>query len=263
MKLYSWNVNGFRAVVEKGVFGEFVVKHDPDILCLQETKLNASIIPNPEVPNFQNPQFPNLYPYQYWHLADKPGYSGTAVLSKTEPLNVKYDEGGEGRVITAEFEKFIIVTAYVPNSKDDLSRLPFRMKWDAEFRQYLYDRLSACRQAESLSYKPVYVCGDLNCAHNEIDLAHPASNRMSAGFTDEERAGFGALLEAGFVDTFRAANPDAAGCYTWWSYRSKARERNIGWRIDYWLASRGAPFTEPLIHGDVLGSDHCPVSVEV
>ncbi|MCL1909571.1 MAG: exodeoxyribonuclease III, partial [Kiritimatiellaeota bacterium] len=232
-------------------------------------------IPRPDfnISQFRNFAIPSLsaYPHQFWHIAEKPGYSGTALLSKEKPLSVTYDfcsgvaaqrrrctatplHPKEGRVITAEFADFTIVTAYVPNSKDGLSRLPYRMKWDAEFCSYL-NKLK--------NTKPVYVCGDFNCAHNEIDLANPDTNHMSAGFTDEERAGFSTLLESGFTDTFRAANPDTAERYTWWSFRTNARERNVGWRIDYWLASHGAAWSSPQIHDDIFGSDHCPVGLTI
>ena len=269
MKLFSWNVNGFRAVTSKGAFDAFLDAHSPDILCLQETKLNASIIPRPE---FQMKDA--RYPHQFWHIAQKPGYSGTALLSKIPPLKVTYDfptphssllipNCNEGRVITAEFEDFIIVTAYVPNSKEGLERLPYRQKWDADFRAYLASLIQPSALSLQPSPKPVYACGDFNCAHNEIDLAHPATNHMSAGFTDEEREGFSALLATGFTDTFRATNPDVAERYTWWSFRTFARERNVGWRIDYWLASSKNTWSSPQIHDDILGSDHCPVSLVI
>ena len=261
--LVSWNVNGFRSVASKGAFDGFISAESPGIICLQETKLNAHIIPRPEfqlrMKEFDGGSLAERYPHQFWHIAEKPGYSGTALLSKEAPQTVSYDFAGtcehpkEGRVITAEFPRFIIVNAYVPNSKDGLLRLPYRMKWDADFRAHC--------AALAAGPKPVYLCGDFNCAHNEIDLANPADNRTSAGFTDEERAGFSALLDAGFTDTFRDAYPDAAQRYTWWSFRTKARERNIGWRIDYWLASRGSVRTSPRIHDEIYGSDHCPVSV--
>jgi exodeoxyribonuclease-3 len=257
LKLYSWNVNGFRSIRSK-TFDDFLSGHSPDILCIQEIKMTTD--PNGDL------TLP--YPYQYFHSAAKPGYSGTALLSRVKPLSIETDfpaaaaqpagqpgeHPREGRVITAEFARCYVVCAYVPNAQNELARLDYRLRWDADFQAHLA-RLDA--------KKPVFVCGDLNCAHNEIDLEHPAQNRRSAGFSDEERASFSKLLQLGFRDTFRVRNPDAARCYSWWSYRMKARERNVGWRIDYWLTSHAldGAWDSPAIHADVLGSDHCPVSV--
>ena len=272
MRLYSWNVNGFRAVATGGTFDEFLTAENPDVLCLQEIKLNPKLIPSPEM--LYNDKgyagavaLSTRYPHQYWHIAEKPGYSGTALLSKEKPLSVTYDfseckpaaataakHPKEGRVITAEFPDYFVVTAYVPNSKDGLARLPYRLEWDADFRRHL---------AALSARKPVFACGDFNCAHNEIDLANPDTNHLSAGFSDEERASFAELLATGFTDTFRAAYPTAAKRYSWWSFRTKARERNVGWRIDYWLASKSAAWTTPQIHDGFMGSDHCPVSITV
>jgi exodeoxyribonuclease-3 len=263
MKFYSWNVNGIRAVVKKGTFQAFVKEHKPDVLCLQETKAERG---QAEI---------DLAGYhEYWNSAVKKGYSGTAIFSKQEPLNVingfpkefakkfsfadelSRDATEEGRVITAEYEKCFVVTVYTPNAKDDLSRLPLRHKhWDPAFLAY-------CKQLEKK--KPVLVCGDLNVAHTELDLANPKPNRGKKGFTEEEREGFQNFLDAGFVDTFRIFT-QGNGHYSWWSNFSNARSRNVGWRIDYWLVS-GALRTKVKkaeIHADVMGSDHCPVSVTV
>lgn len=264
MKLYSWNVNGIRAVINKGAFQTFVTEHQPDILCLQETKAKqgqAEI----DLPGFE----------EYWNSADKAGYSGTAIFSKIKPLTVingfaddiakKYNLTGdkygdpthEGRVISAEFDAFWVVTVYTPNSKGDLSRLALRdQQWDPAFLAHL---------KELEKTKPVLFCGDLNVAHQPIDLANPKPNVGKHGFTNEERAGFQAFLDAGFVDTFRAAYPDQEGAYSWWTHWANARARNVGWRIDYWLASSviAGNVTNPQIHADVMGSDHCPVSIEV
>lgn len=264
MKLYSWNVNGIRAVIKKGDFQTFIATHQPDILCLQETKAKegqAEI----DLPEYQ----------EYWNSADKAGYSGTALFSKTEPLQVLYgfseeiihnnsleadqfgDPTREGRVISAEFPDFWVVTVYTPNSKGDLARLALRHKhWDPAFLEHV----------QSLEKtKPVLFCGDLNVAHQPIDLANPKPNIGKHGFTHEERAGFDNFEAAGFVDTFRAAYPEQTGAYSWWTHWAKARERNVGWRIDYWLASKAIAgrVKNPLIHPDVMGSDHCPVSIEV
>lgn len=248
--LHSWNVNGLRAAIRKG-FGNYVARFEPDILCLQEIKCPADT-PLPDEAAF---------PHKIWHPAAKPGYSGTAVFSKYEPLGVAFDFEGEnhpqeGRVITAEFPGVFVVCAYVPNSQNELARLDYRMRWDTDFRRHI------CRLAEK---KPVLVCGDLNCAHKPIDIARPKGNERSAGFTIEERDSLSATLDAGFIDTFREKNPELSAAYSWWSYRMKARERNIGWRIDYWLASRDLAdcFSEPAIHPEIEGSDHCPVSVRV
>ena len=264
MKLYSWNVNGIRAVINKGAFQAFMAEHQPDVICLQETKARQGQA------EIDLPEY-----HEYWNSADKAGYSGTAIFSKTEPLQVingfsddiakKYgvqDDGygnptKEGRVLSAEFENFWIVTVYPPNSKGDLSRVELRHKqWDPAFLAHIQG-LEAT--------KPVLFCGDLNVAHNEIDLANPKPNVGKHGFTNEEREGFNAFLAAGYVDTFRTANPDTTDAYTWWTHWANARARNVGWRIDYWLASKdiAAQVTNPQIHADVMGSDHCPVSIEV
>jgi exodeoxyribonuclease-3 len=247
--LFSWNVNGFRSVLSKG-FDSFLGRYSPDILCLQEIKMGASATGDFTLP----------YAWQHFHPADKAGYSGTAILSRSTPLAVTTDFQGEhpreGRVISVEFPRCHVVCAYAPNSRAELLRLDYRLRWDADFRAHLA-RLGA--------KKPVLVCGDLNCAHAEIDLENPDRNHRSAGFSDEERASFSALLAGGYEDTFRAKNPALARAYTWWSYRARARERNIGWRIDYWLASGSlaGKWHSPAIHPDVPGSDHCPVSIRV
>ncbi len=264
MKLYSWNVNGIRAVLNKGELLKFIDEHDPDVLCLQETKASRDQF------EIDLPQY-----HEHFFSAVKKGYSGTAIFSKEKPLQYKDgfpediieafqvsgdtygDPNAEGRVIAAEFEKFWVVTVYTPNSKGDLSRLTLRHKhWDRAFLAYV-------QQLELT--KPVLFCGDLNVAHNEIDLANPKPNVGKHGFTDEEREGFDNFEAAGFVDTFRSVNPDKEGAYSWWTHWAKARERNVGWRIDYWLASKSiaAHITNPQIHPDVMGSDHCPVSIEV
>ncbi|OUP52427.1 exodeoxyribonuclease III [Butyricicoccus pullicaecorum] len=248
MKLISWNVNGLRACVGKGFF-EFLEREQPDMMCLQETKLQPEQAP--EVEGY----------YDYWNSADKKGYSGTAIFSKTEPITVTYDIGidvhdHEGRVITAEYPEFYLVTVYVPNSQDGLKRLDYRMTWEDDFRAYL----QALDQK-----KPVIVCGDMNVAHKEIDLKNPKTNRKNAGFTDEERAKMTELLDAGFVDTFRHFYPEVEGVYSWWSYRFKAREKNAGWRIDYFLVSERFidRVKDARILTDVFGSDHCPVVIEL
>ena len=248
MKLISWNVNGLRACVGKGFF-DFLAAEQPDMMCLQETKLQ------PE----QAPQIEGYY--EYWNSAEKKGYSGVALFSKNEPQSVAYGIGieehdHEGRVITADYGEFYLVTVYTPNSQDELRRLDYRMRWEDDFRAYL-KKLDA--------EKPVIVCGDMNVAHKEIDLKNPKTNRRNAGFTDEERAKMTELLEAGFTDTFRHFNPDLEGAYSWWSYRFKAREKNAGWRIDYFLVSdRFADrVKDARILSDVFGSDHCPVLIEV
>ncbi|MBS6547405.1 MAG: exodeoxyribonuclease III [Butyricicoccus pullicaecorum] len=249
MKLISWNVNGLRACVGKGFF-EFLAAEQPDMMCLQETKLQ------PE----QAPAIEGGY-FDYWNSADKKGYSGTALFSKTEPLSVSYDLGidkhdHEGRVITAEYDDFYLVTVYVPNSQNELKRLDYRMQWEEDFRAYV-KRLD--------EKKPVIICGDMNVAHQEIDLKNPKTNRKNAGFTDEERAKMTDLLGAGFVDTWRYFHPDTEGVYSWWSYRFKAREKNAGWRIDYFLVSERLMdrVKDARILTDVLGSDHCPVVIEL
>lgn len=248
MKLISWNVNGLRACVGKGFF-EFVAAEQPDMLCLQETKL-------------QPEQAPPVEEYwHYWNSADKKGYSGTALFSRTEPLAVTYGLGidqhdHEGRVITAEYPDFYLVTVYVPNSQDGLKRLDYRMVWEDDFRAYVQtlDRK-----------KPVIICGDMNVAHQEIDLKNPKTNRKNAGFTDQERAKMTELLDAGFVDTFRHFYPDTQGVYSWWSYRFQARQKNAGWRIDYFLVSKRLidRVKDARILTDVWGSDHCPVVIEI
>ena len=249
MKFVSWNVNGLRACVTKG-FEDTFRRLDADFFCLQETKMQPGQLDL----SFEGYE-------SYWCSAEKKGYSGTAVFTRHRPLSVRYGLGleehdHEGRVITLEMPAFYLVTVYTPNSQDGLRRLDYRMEWDAAFRDYLA-RLDAA--------KPVVVCGDLNVAHREIDLKNPKSNRRNAGFTDEERESFGRLLRAGFTDSFRFFYPNLEGAYSWWSYRFKAREKNAGWRIDYFLVSdRLRPaLTDAAIHGDVFGSDHCPVSVEI
>ena len=249
MKLVSWNVNGLRACLGKG-FLDYVKEEDPDILCLQETKLQ------PEQAVFDLDGY-----HRFFHSADKKGYSGTAILTKEAPLSVAYDFGGdihrhEGRVITAEYADFFLVCCYTPNSQDGLKRLAYRLQWEDDLRGYL-KALDAV--------KPVVYCGDLNVAHREIDLKNPASNRGNAGFSDEERESFGKLLDAGFTDTFRFRNPDVTGAYSWWSYRFHARENNAGWRIDYFIVSdRIAKNIEATpIYSEVTGSDHCPVGLEI
>ena len=247
MKLISWNVNGLRACVQKG-FLDFFAAADADIFCIQESKLQEGQIDLP-IEGY----------HQYWNYAKKKGYSGTAIFTKQEPLSVAYGIGieehdQEGRVITLEFEEFYMVTVYTPNSQNELARLPYRMQWEDAFLAYL-------KKLEEK--KPVIFCGDLNVAHKEIDLNNPKTNRKNAGFTDEEREKFSVLLENGFIDTFRYFYPDQDGIYSWWSYRFRAREKNAGWRIDYFCVSevlkerlQGAK-----IHTDVFGSDHCPVEL--
>ena len=249
MKLVSWNVNGLRSCLTKG-FLEYVKNEDPDILCLQETKLQ------PEQAVFDLEGY-----HRYFHSADKKGYSGTAVLTKEEPLSVTYGFGEdihrhEGRVITAEYPDFYLVCCYTPNSQDGLKRLDYRMEWEDAFRAYLL-ALDA--------KKPVILCGDLNVAHEDIDLKNPGPNRGAAGFSDQERGKLNELLAAGFTDSFRYLYPDATGMYSWWSMRFRARERNAGWRIDYFLVSdRLAPqIKKAEILMDVQGSDHCPVLLEL
>ena len=253
MKLISWNVNGLRAVITKG-FQEFFNKIDADIFCLQETKIQEEQIDD----NIKN-IFKDYY--SYWNSAEKKGYSGTAIFSKQKPISVKYGIGieehdKEGRVITLEFEKFYMVNCYTPNSKRELERLEYRMIWEDEFRKYLL-KLN--------ENKPVIICGDLNVAHKEIDLKNPKSNRRNAGFTDEERDKMTKLLNAGFTDTFRYLYPDKAEMYSWWSYMFKAREKNAGWRIDYFIVSKAIEekIKESYIYSEVLGSDHCPVGLDI
>jgi exodeoxyribonuclease-3 len=249
MKLISWNVNGLRAVMNKG-FNDFFESIDADIFCIQETKLQEG----------QIDYKPDGY-FAYWNSAVKKGYSGTAVFSKIKPKKVTYginieEHDQEGRVITLEFEKFYLVNCYTPNSQRELTRLEYRMKWENDFREYL---------KELNTKKPVILCGDLNVAHNEIDLKNPKTNRKNAGFTDQEREKFTELLESGFIDTYRHFNPDKEGIYSWWSYRFKAREKNAGWRIDYFCASKDLEnnLVSADIHTQILGSDHCPIELVV
>ena len=249
LKLISWNVNGLRACYDKG-FADAFRRLDADFFCLQETKMQERQL---------DAQFEGYR--SYWNYAEKKGYSGTAVFSRLEPLSVTYGMGidehdHEGRVITLELDSFFLITVYTPNSQDGLRRLEYRMKWEDDFRAYL-------KKLEEK--KPVIVCGDLNVAHREIDLKNPKTNRKNAGFTDEERAKFTTLLDSGFTDTFRYFYPEQEGIYSWWSYRFKAREKNAGWRIDYFLAS--ASLNDKLkgaaIHTDIFGSDHCPVELTI
>lgn len=249
MKLISWNVNGLRACMKKG-FEEYFKEMDADIFCVQETKLQEGQI------DF----CPQGYEC-YWNYADRKGYSGTAVFTKKKPLEVINGIGidehdHEGRVITLEYEKFYFVTVYTPNSQSELARLSYRMQWEDAFRDYL---------KELDAHKPVIVCGDLNVAAQEIDLKNPKTNRKNAGFTDEERQKFSELLESGFVDSFRYFYPEKTGAYSWWSYRFKAREKNAGWRIDYFVVSE--TMTEKMkdayIYKDIMGSDHCPIGLEI
>lgn len=249
MKLISWNVNGLRACVQKG-FLDFFKSIDADIFCLQETKLQEGQI-----------DLPTDGYHQYWNYAKKKGYSGTAIFTKQEPLSVAYGLGmeehdQEGRVITLEYEDFYMVTVYTPNSQNELARLDYRMQWEDDFLQYL-------KGLEKK--KPVIFCGDLNVAHKEIDLKNPKTNRRNAGFTDEERQKFTVLTENGFIDTFRYFYPDQEGIYSWWSYRFRAREKNAGWRIDYFCVSdilKGR-LKDAKIHTDIFGSDHCPVELDI
>lgn len=264
MKLYSWNVNGIRAVINKGEFQKFVDTYQPDILCLQETKAQqgqAEI----DLPDYE----------EYWNSAERKGYSGTAIFTKIKPIQVingfvdgiaekhglTHDSYGdpqaEGRVISAEFDDFWVVTVYTPNSKRDLSRLSLReTQWDPAFLEHL-------RELEKT--KPVLACGDLNVAHHEIDLARPKENIKNAGFTPEERRGIDNIIAADFVDTFRAAHPDTTDAYTWWTAWGGARAKNVGWRIDYWLASKNiaGDIKNAAIHASQMGSDHCPVSIDI
>ncbi|GAA0776335.1 exodeoxyribonuclease III [Clostridium subterminale] len=249
MKLISWNVNGIRACVQKG-FLDFFKEVDADMFCIQESKVQGGQI-----------ELALEGYHQYWNYAEKKGYSGTAIFTKVEPMNVSYGIGieehdKEGRVITLEFESFYLVTVYTPNSKSELERLDYRMVWEDEFRKHLK------KLDES---KPVIVCGDLNVAHKEIDLKNPKNNRRNAGFTDEERNKFTELLDSGFIDTFRNFYPDLEGTYSWWSYRFKAREKNAGWRIDYFCTSERLKdsLVSAKIHTEVLGSDHCPVELQI
>lgn len=249
MKLISWNVNGLRAVVGKG-FVDIFNELDADIFCLQETKLQAGQI-ELDFPGYE----------QYWNYAERKGYSGTAVFTRIKPLSVRYgmdiaEHDTEGRVITLEYDSFYLVNVYTPNSKDGLVRLPYRMKWEDDFRNYL-------KTLEQT--KPVVMCGDLNVAHEEIDLKNPKTNRKNAGFSDEERAKMTELLAAGFIDTFRYFYPDKTGEYSWWSYRFNARKNNAGWRIDYFIVSDALKerLISASIHQEIFGSDHCPVELEL
>ena len=247
MKLISWNVNGLRACRDKG-FMDFFKEVDADVFCLQETKLQEGQI-ELDMPGY----------HQYWNYAEKKGYSGTAIFTKKEPISVRNGIGveehdHEGRVITAEFEEFYVVTVYTPNSQRELTRLAYRMQWEEAFLQYL-------KKLEET--KPVIFCGDLNVAHKEIDLKNPKTNRKNAGFTDEERECFTKVVESGFVDTFRYFYPDQTEVYSWWSYMGQARAKNVGWRIDYFVASESLKdkLADAKIHMQVLGSDHCPVEL--
>lgn len=247
MKLISWNVNGLRAVMKKG-FNEFFTASDADVFCIQETKLQEGQI------EFNPPGY-----FGYWNYAFKKGYSGTAVFTRKQPMSVSFGMGlpehdKEGRMVTIELDEFFLVNVYTPNSQRELARLDYRMRWEEDFRDYL---------VKTASRKPVVVCGDLNVAHTEIDLKNPSSNRRNAGFTDEERQKMTALLESGFTDSFRHLYPDREEAYTWWSYITRARERNAGWRIDYFLVSDNiaGEIDEASIFDEVTGSDHCPVGL--
>ena len=249
MKLISWNVNGIRACIQKGFMEQFN-NLDADFFCLQETKLQEGQL-QLDLPGYE----------QYWCYAEKKGYSGTAIFTRHTPLSVSYGLGvpqldTEGRLITLEYPEFYLVTCYTPNAQRELARIDHRMQWDVAFREYVSDLDQK---------KPVIICGDLNVAHQEIDLKNPASNRGNAGFSDEERNSFSETLALGFTDTFRHLNPDVTGAYTWWSYMFHAREKNAGWRIDYFLVSdrlKDNVYKTP-IYGDILGSDHCPVGLEI
>ena len=249
MKLISWNVNGIRACVQKG-FLDFFKEVDADIFCIQESKMQEGQL-ELELEGY----------HQYWNYAEKKGYSGTAIFTKQEPISVQYGIGieehdHEGRVITLEFEDFYMVTVYTPNSQDELKRLDYRMQWETDFLAYL-------KKLEEK--KGVIFCGDLNVAHQEIDLKNPKTNRKNAGFTDEERAKFGEVLKAGFIDTFRYFYPDVKDVYSWWSYRFSARAKNAGWRIDYFCVSECLKdrLVDAKIYTEVMGSDHCPVQLEL
>lgn len=249
MKLISWNVNGIRAVLNKG-FNDFFKSIDADIFCIQETKMQEG---QADV-SFEGYE-------SYWNYAQKKGYSGTAVFTKTKPINVTYGMGkeehdNEGRIITLEFDKFYLVNMYTPNSQRELARLEYRMRWEEDVREYL-------KKLDEI--KPVILCGDLNVAHKEIDLKNPKTNRRNAGFTDEERGQMTMLLDSEFIDTFRYIHPDKTEQYTWWSYMHSARSKNVGWRIDYFIVSKrlGNDIKNATIHPDVMGSDHCPVGLEV
>ena len=249
MKLISWNVNGLRACINKG-FLDFFNDQQADIFCIQETKMQQG-----------QAEVPTEGYFQYWNSAEKKGYSGTAVFCKKEPLSVSYDlhkpeHTGEGRAITLEFDSFYLVNVYVPNAQNELKRIDYRMQWEDDFREYV------CLLDEK---KPVIICGDMNVAHEEIDLKNPKTNRGNAGFSDQERGKMTELISAGFIDTFRMLYPDTAGVYSWWSYRFKARQNNAGWRIDYFLASKRLKdsIADSGIHTEQLGSDHCPVELQI
>lgn len=249
MKLISWNVNGLRACMNKG-FMDFFSSVDADIFCIQESKMQQ-----------EQSTFAFLNYYEFWNCAEKKGYSGVSIFSKIKPLSISYDMGiahhdKEGRIITAEYEKFYLVNVYTPNSKRELERLEYRMEWEDDFRIFV-------KNLESK--KPVIICGDLNVAHKEIDLKNPKSNRRNAGFTDEERQKMSKLLDSGFIDTFRYFYPTLEGAYSWWSYMGMAREKNVGWRIDYFLCSQSLDkaLKSANIHSEVFGSDHCPVGLEL
>lgn len=253
MKLISWNVNGLRAAMNKG-FADFFQKIDADIFCIQETKMQKDQITEDINKLFREK-------YVYWNSAIKKGYSGTAIFSKIKPINVIYginieEHDQEGRVITLEYDNFYLVNCYTPNSQRELTRLDYRMKWEEDFRKYL-------QQLDTK--KPVILCGDLNVAHKEIDLKNPTTNRHNAGFTDEERGQMTNLLNAGYTDTFRYLYPDKTGCYSWWSYMFHAREKNAGWRIDYFIVSNRVveKIQDSKIHSDIFGSDHCPVELDI
>ena len=249
MKLISWNVNGLRAVINKG-FYDFFNEANADIFCLQETKIQEGQV-DLKIENY----------YKYWNYAEKKGYSGTAVYTKIKPINIKYGLGieehdKEGRIITLEFEKFYLVNCYTPNSKRKLERLKYRMIWEDEIRKYLQ---------KINKIKPVIYCGDLNVAHKEIDLKNPKTNTQSAGFTKEERTKMTELLNSGFTDSFRHIYPEKEEAYTWWSYMFHAREKNVGWRIDYFITSKDIEnkIQDSIIHSEILGSDHCPIELQI
>lgn len=252
IKLASWNVNGIRSVLNKGALQNYLAESNPDIICLQETKAQEDQV------EFD---FSELGYYEYWNSAVSKGYSGTAIFTKIKPLSVTYgigieDHDQEGRVITLEFADYYLVTVYTPNAKRDLTRLDYRQLWEDDFLAYL-NTLNAV--------KPIVFCGDLNVAHKEIDLANPKTNTKNAGFTIEERTKFSQVIEAGYVDVFRYLNPEVTGAYTWWSYMNKARERNVGWRIDYFIVSPNIidRIHDVKIRPEVMGSDHCPIELEI
>ncbi len=249
MKFVSWNVNGIRACMGKG-FMDIFNSLDADVFCIQESKMQEGQL-DIETPGY----------HQYWNYAERKGYSGTAIFTKIKPISVDYGMGidihdHEGRLITLEFEDYFFVNVYVPNSQNELARLPYRMNWEDDFRDYV---------CELNKIKPVIICGDMNVAHKEIDLKNPKTNRRNAGFTDEERGKMTELLDSGFTDSFRYKYPDAEGIYSWWSYRFKAREKNAGWRIDYFLVSDSVKekIEDAKIHTEIMGSDHCPVELDI